>query len=100
MRRAAVRSPVAERESGWIRSLPCGLMRRAARLVGTLLIAIGALGLTWVVLVWQWQDPFTALYTHLEQRHLAPQYKHRGAAFAPRVRVAGGGRSGGVLGCA
>jgi sortase A len=64
-------------------------MRRAARLVGTLLIATGVLGLTWVVLVWQWQDPFTALYTHVEQRHLASQYQHRAAAFEPRVHVAG-----------
>ena len=33
--------------------------------------------LAWVVLVWQWQDPFTALYTKWEQRQLSSEYAHR-----------------------
>lgn len=46
-------------------------MRRVSRLLGTLMIAGGVLALGWVVLVWQWQDPFTALYTHVQQGRLA-----------------------------
>lgn len=58
-------------------------MRRAARVVGTLLIVAG-LGLgAWVVCVWQWQDPFTAIYTHVEQGRLASQYDERFAAYRP-----------------
>ncbi len=57
-------------------------MRRAARLTGAFLIAVGTLGLAWVLLVWQWQDPFTALYTHRQQARLAKAYEHRALAFA------------------
>src|SRR5947208_8737585 len=45
-------------------------MGRAARILGTLLLAAGLLGLAWTVSVWRWQDPFTALYTHYEQAKL------------------------------
>src|SRR5206468_11362266 len=38
-------------------------MRRAMRLFGSLLIVAGVLTLGWAVLVWQWQDAFTAAYT-------------------------------------
>jgi sortase A len=49
-------------------------MRRALRVVGTLLI-VGGLGLLlWVVLVWRWQDPFTAVYTRVQQHRLSGQY--------------------------
>ena len=63
------------------------LLRRITRVVGTLLIAAGALGLIWAVVVWQWQDPFTAIYTHFQQQHLASVYKKRVAAYTPRVQV-------------
>jgi len=36
-------------------------------------MAAGLLGLVWVVLVWQWQDPFTALYTVWQQDKLQGQ---------------------------
>ncbi len=49
-------------------------MRRAVRLLGTFLAVAGALTLLWALVVWQWQDPFTALYTKWEQRQLASQY--------------------------
>ena len=29
-----------------------------------MLLIGGVLVLVWTVLVWRWQDPFTALYTH------------------------------------
>jgi sortase A len=48
-------------------------MRRGLRITGTLLIGAGALGLVWVLVVWRWQDPFTALYTMWEQHELSGQ---------------------------
>lgn len=48
-------------------------MRRALRLLGTVLIGAGVLGLVWVVVVWRWQDPFTALYTTWQQHELRGQ---------------------------
>jgi sortase A len=56
---------------------------RALRLTGTLLIAAGTLTLTWALLVWQWQDPFTAAYTHFEQGRLADAYAVQAGAFRP-----------------
>jgi sortase A len=52
-----------------------------SRIVGLLLIVAGALTLAWVVLVWRWQDPFTALYTHFEQARLSNVYEQRAQAF-------------------
>jgi sortase A len=46
-------------------------VRRGLRIIGTLLIGAGALGLVWVLVVWRWQDPFTALYTMWEQHQLS-----------------------------
>ena len=51
-------------------------MRRTLRITGTVLVALGVLGLAWSVVVWRWQDPFTALYTHWQQGKLAHQYEH------------------------
>lgn len=39
------------------------------------MIGVGLLGLAWVLTVWLWQDPFTAVYTKWEQRSLAHQYE-------------------------
>ena len=47
---------------------------RAFRRLGTALIVLGALGLAWTIVVWQWQDPFTGLYTRWQQHHLRGQY--------------------------
>jgi sortase A len=55
--------------------------RRPLRILGTVLMAAGALTLVWVVVVWQWQDPFTALYTHWKQHQLAGQYAKRVAGY-------------------
>ena len=60
-------------------------MRRATRILGLALIVAGVLLLAWVVVVWQWQDPFTAIYTHVEQRHLAHRYDKRLASYPQRV---------------
>ena len=56
-------------------------MHRFARILGTLLIAAGILTLAWVVVVWRWEDPFTALYTHMQQSRLAHQYDERAAQY-------------------
>jgi sortase A len=60
-------------------------MRRGVRLLGTLLALTGALTLIWALLVWQWQDPFTALYTKWKQHQLAGQYDKRVRSFEPAV---------------
>ena len=58
-------------------------MKRFARISGALLIAAGVLTLAWALLVWQWQDPFTALYTHWQQDKLAHALGREFAAYAP-----------------
>jgi len=58
-------------------------MHRAARITGSLLIAAGVLTLAWAVLVWRWQDPFTALYTHWEQAKLARSLDRQIETFRP-----------------
>jgi sortase A len=60
-------------------------VRKLARIVGTLLITAGVLTSAWVVVVWRWQDPFTAIYTHFEQGRLAHSYDRQVAAYRPRV---------------
>jgi sortase A len=61
--------------------------RRIVRFAGTLLIAASALTLAWVLVVWQWQDPFTALYTHIQQTRLAHDYDRRVRAYRPHLGV-------------
>jgi sortase A len=55
--------------------------RRAVRLVGTLLLAAGVLTLVWVVVVWRWEDPFTAIQTYFSQKHLRTAYVQESATF-------------------
>ena len=56
-------------------------MRRSARLLGSILVVAGVLTLVWAVVVWQWQDPFTALYTKWRQHQLTSQYEKRVKAY-------------------
>jgi sortase A len=60
-------------------------MRRRVHLLGTLLAVSGALTLVWALLVWQWQDPFTALYTTWKQHQLATQYDKRARSFTTTI---------------
>src|SRR6266571_1375619 len=60
-------------------------MRRGIRLLGTVLATAGVLTLLWSLLVWQWQDPFTALYTKWKQHQLASQYVKRTQSFKPSI---------------
>src|SRR5215813_7264950 len=62
-------------------------MRRLARISGIVLATLGVLALVWVVVVWRWEDPFTALYTTWQQHKLAQQLDHEMAAQPePRPR--------------
>lgn len=56
-------------------------MRRSLRLLGTVLALAGVLTLVWTFLVWQWQDPFTLLYTKWKQRGLVSQYERQARSF-------------------
>jgi sortase A len=47
------------------------------------MIVAGAGLLVWCLVVWQWQDPFTALYTKYRQHQLASQYAKRASAYHP-----------------
>ena len=58
-------------------------MRHRVRLLATLLLVAGVLVLVWTGVVWQWQDPFTALYTLWRQHELTAQYTKRAASFRP-----------------
>ena len=60
-------------------------MRKLARIAGTLLLAAGVLTLVWVIVVWRWQDPFTAIYTHFEQSRLSHEYTQRARRFDAQV---------------
>jgi sortase A len=50
------------------------MMRRTLRALGTVFVLAGICCLVWAALVWQWQDPFTALYTKLQQNRLTVGY--------------------------
>jgi sortase A len=58
-------------------------MRRLARTGGALLLVGGVLTLAWALVVWQWQDPFTAAYTHWQQHRLAQSLDREIASFRP-----------------
>jgi sortase A len=58
-------------------------MRRAGRILGTLMIAGGLGLLAWSLTVWLWEDPFTDLYTRYEQRGLAASYERVERDYLP-----------------
>jgi sortase A len=60
-------------------------MRGRVHLLGTLLAVAGVLTLGWALLDWQWQDPFTALYTTWKQHQLATQYNKRARSFTTTI---------------
>ena len=60
-------------------------MRRWVRFTGTVLVAAGVLTLVWALVVWQWEDPFTALYTTWRQHQLTSQYEKRVEAFSAPI---------------
>jgi sortase A len=61
--------------------------RGLLRVLGTALVVCGVGALVWALVVWRWQDPFTALYTKFQQHRLARQYDRLVAGYhAPRLR--------------
>ncbi|MGZ8794167.1 MAG: class E sortase [Gaiellaceae bacterium] len=50
-------------------------MKRAAHILGTVMVLAGALMLAWAVTVWQWQDPFTAVLHSRDQRSLSRNFE-------------------------
>ena len=67
-------------------------MRRLTRWLGTILIVTGVLSLAWALLIWRWQDPFTALYTSWQQRELRHEYQRQLEDFHPPPAPLGTGR--------
>ncbi|MEP6811575.1 MAG: sortase [Actinomycetota bacterium] len=65
-------------------------MARFGRIAGTVMLGAGVLTLVWALLVWQWQDPFTALYTHWQQHKLAQSFDRELKAYQPVKAVTGG----------
>lgn len=61
-------------------------MKRLLRISGTLLIVAGLGTLAWAVVVWKWQDPFTAAYTTYQQHKLEDRFDRIVVAYKP-VRV-------------
>src|ERR687887_661611 len=57
--------------------------RRVLRTLSTVLIVAGMLVLAWTFVVWQWNDPFTSLYTRWQQHKLTHEY----ATLAERYRA-------------
>jgi sortase A len=58
------------------------------RMLGTLMAIGGLLVLIWVLVVWRWEDPFTALYTTWKQHQLSQSYERRTRAYQPLTRPA------------
>jgi sortase A len=58
-------------------------MRRLSRVAGTILVVAGLGMLAWVLVVWRWQDPFTALYTQWKQHQLSQTYERRFSGYEP-----------------
>jgi sortase A len=63
-------------------------MRRTFRIGGTVMIVAGMLAIGWALLVWQWQDPFTNIYTRWQQHKLADRYAKVVKAYQPPTPVA------------
>ena len=58
------------------------------RVTGTLMLVSGIAVLIWALVVWRWQDPFTALYTSWKQHQLSRSYDRRAEAYQPpKVRL-------------
>jgi sortase A len=63
-------------------------VRQAIRITGAILVGAGAIGLAWALLVWQWQDPITALYTTYQQHKLTQTYDRTFAGYRAPAQLA------------
>ncbi len=57
--------------------------RRLVRFLGTTFVVLGIGAVAWTIVVWRWQDPFTALYTLYQQHKLSGRYHKIEAAYRP-----------------
>ena len=68
------------------------------RFVGTTLLVLGVGAVAWTIVVWRWQDPFTALYTLYQQHKLAGRYHKIAESYHPlliqRPKSAGAHKAG------
>jgi sortase A len=62
-------------------------MRQTIRITGAVLVGAGILGLAWALVVWQWQDPITALYTTYEQHQLTVSFDRTLTTYKPPVQL-------------
>lgn len=62
-------------------------MKRALRIAGTALAATGLLAAAWAITVWQWQDPFTSLYTAHQQQSLETAYESTEVGYRAPIRA-------------
>ena len=49
--------------------------RRVRRALGNAFLVVGILTLAWTLVVWRWNDPFTALYTRWQQHELVSEHE-------------------------
>jgi sortase A len=59
-------------------------MRRFVRIAGLVMAGAGVLTLAWALVVWRWEDPFTALYTTWQQHRLEGQLNREFEEFAAK----------------
>ncbi len=59
------------------------VVRRLLRFLGTTLVVLGVGAVAWTIVVWRWQDPFTALYTLYEQHKLSSRYHKIAQSYQP-----------------
>jgi sortase A len=60
-----------------------GRTARLARFAGSALVVLGVGMVAWTIVVWQWQDPFTALYTLYQQHELTGRYHRIAESYRP-----------------
>jgi sortase A len=62
-------------------------MRRFVRTLGAAMILAGIGLLSWSLLVWRWEDPFTSLYTAWKQRQLASSLDEQFDTYRPSAPI-------------
>jgi sortase A len=60
-------------------------VRRFLRNLGSIVIIAGLLALAYAIVVWQWNDPVTSLYTRYEQRQLNDDLEGLARKYPPPV---------------
>src|SRR5919199_3478641 len=63
-------------------------MQGFRRKLGVALAIAGVAVCAWALVVWQWQDPVTGLYTRWQQHRLADAYAAREHAYRTRAHAA------------